>query len=111
MAVSSRRPPRPAALAIGVDSDQYNTADPSVKDVIMTSMLKNVNVAVFNYLKEVADGTFPAGVNTYDLSVDGVGYSTTGGFSRRHRRPTSTTTSSRSSTERSRFRPLPDRLR
>ena len=66
-------------LAIGVDSDQYNTADPSVQDVIMTSMLKNVNVAVFNYLKEVDGGTFPSGVNTYDLSVDGVGYSTSGG--------------------------------
>jgi basic membrane protein A len=67
------------ARAIGVDSDQYNTADPSVRDVIMTSMLKNVNVAVFNYLTEVNDGTFPAGVTTYDLSVDGVGYSTSGG--------------------------------
>ncbi len=66
-------------LAIGVDSDQYNTADPSVQGVIMTSMLKNVNVAVFNYLSEVAGGTFPTGVNTYDLSVDGVGYSTSGG--------------------------------
>jgi basic membrane protein A and related proteins len=43
-------------------------------------MLKNVNVAVYNYLTEVNDGTFPAGVNTYDLSVDGVGYSTSGGF-------------------------------
>ena len=73
-------------MAIGVDSDQYNTADPSVQDVILTSMLKNVNVAVYNYLSEVAGGTFPAGVNIYDLSVDGVGYSTSGGFSRRHRR-------------------------
>jgi basic membrane protein A and related proteins len=68
------------AKAIGVDSDQYNTADPSVKDVIMTSMLKNVNVAVYNYLKEVNGGTFPSGVTTYDLKVDGVGYSTSGGF-------------------------------
>ena len=67
------------ALAIGVDSDQYNTADPSVQDVILTSMLKNVNVAVYNYLSEVNDGTFPAGVTTYDLAVDGVGYSTSGG--------------------------------
>ena len=68
------------AWAIGVDSDQYNTADPSVQDVILTSMLKNVNVAVYNYLTEVNDGTFPTGVTTYDLSVDGVGYSTSGGF-------------------------------
>jgi basic membrane protein A len=67
------------ALAIGVDSDQYNTADPALQDVILTSMLKNVNVAVFNYLEEVAGGTFPSGENTYDLSVDGVGYSTSGG--------------------------------
>ncbi len=67
------------AKAIGVDSDQYNTADPSVQDVIMTSMLKNVNVAVYNYLAEVAAGTFPTGTNVYDLSVDGVGYSTSGG--------------------------------
>ena len=66
--------------AIGVDSDQYNIVDESVRDVIMTSMLKNVNVAVFEYLTEVNDGNFPAGVNRYDLSVDGVGYSTSGGF-------------------------------
>ena len=66
-------------LAIGVDSDQYNTADPSVQDVILTSMLKNVNVAVYDYLTEVNGGTFPSGVNIYDLSVDGVGYSTSGG--------------------------------
>jgi basic membrane protein A len=66
-------------LAIGVDSDQYNTADPSVQGVIMTSMLKNVNVAVYNYLTEVAGGTFPTGQTIYDLSVDGVGYATSGG--------------------------------
>lgn len=68
------------AWAIGVDSDQYNTADPSVRDVILTSMLKNVDVAVYNYLQQVAEGTFPTGVTTYDLKVDGVGYSTSGGF-------------------------------
>ncbi|WP_193605205.1 BMP family lipoprotein [Nocardioides dongkuii] len=67
------------AMAIGVDSDQYNTAEPSLQDVILTSMLKNVDVAVYEYLSEVADGTFPAGVTTYDLSVDGVGYSESGG--------------------------------
>jgi basic membrane protein A len=66
--------------AIGVDSDQYNTADPSVKDSIITSMLKNVNVAVYEYLSQVNDGEFPSGITTYDLSVDGVGYSTSGGF-------------------------------
>jgi basic membrane protein A len=66
--------------AIGVDSDQYNTADPSVKESILTSMLKNVNVAVHEYLAEVDGGDFPSGVSTYDLAIDGVGYSTSGGF-------------------------------
>jgi len=66
-------------LAIGVDSDQYNTADPAVQDVIMTSMLKNVDVAVYDFLKSVNDDNFTAGPITYDLEKDGVGYSTTGG--------------------------------
>lgn len=66
--------------AIGVDSDQYNTADPGVREYILTSMLKRVDVAVFNIIKAKVDGTFGAGPVEYDLSVDGVGYSTTGGF-------------------------------
>ncbi len=67
-------------MAIGVDSDQYETADPSVQDVILTSMLKNVDVAVFDFLEGVVDGEAPTGVTRYDLSVDGVGYSTSGGM-------------------------------
>lgn len=66
-------------LAIGVDSDQYNTADPALQEVIMTSMLKNIDVAVDEYLTAVAGGEAPVGVTRYDLSVDGVGYSTSGG--------------------------------
>ena len=67
------------AFAIGVDSDQYNTADPAVKDVIITSMLKKVDVAVFDFIQSVVDGKFAAGPVTYDLAKDGVGYSTSGG--------------------------------
>jgi basic membrane protein A and related proteins len=66
-------------MAIGVDSDQAKTADPALADVIITSMLKNVNVAVFEYLKAFTEGEGPSGVTRYDLAVDGVGYSTTGG--------------------------------
>ncbi len=65
--------------AIGVDSDQALTADDSVKDVILTSMLKNIDVAVFDFLEAVEGGEAPSGPTVYDLSVDGVGYSTTGG--------------------------------
>lgn len=66
-------------MAIGVDSDQALTADPAVKDVIITSMLKNVDVAVFDYLKAVSEGDAPSGVTVNDLASGGVGYSTTGG--------------------------------
>ena len=66
--------------AIGVDSDQYNTAGEELRPYILTSMLKRVDVAVFNTIKAVQDGMFQGGPQTFDLSVDGVGYSTSGGF-------------------------------
>jgi basic membrane protein A len=66
-------------LAIGVDSDQYKTADPAVQSVIMTSMLKRVDVAVYDYIKNATTGNYAAGTVRYDLSKDGVGYATSGG--------------------------------
>lgn len=66
--------------AIGVDSDQYNTADPGVRDFILTSMLKRVDVSIFEMIKSAIDGTNTPGPTTYFLEVDGVGYSTSGGF-------------------------------
>jgi basic membrane protein A and related proteins len=67
--------------AIGVDSDQYNTADPAVQDVILTSMLKRVDVAVYNTIEAFANDEEVGGQTTvFDLSVDGVGYATSGDF-------------------------------
>ncbi|MGQ0838334.1 BMP family lipoprotein [Actinokineospora sp.] len=67
-------------LGIGVDSDQYNLpALADVKDVIITSMLKQVDVAVYDFIKSVKDTKFAAGSKVYDLKADGVGYSTSGG--------------------------------
>ena len=66
--------------AIGVDSDQYLTAAADQKSHILTSMLKRVDVAVFDVIKEVDDDKFTAGNKTYDLKSDGVGYSKSGGF-------------------------------
>jgi basic membrane protein A len=65
--------------AIGVDSDQALTADPAVKDVIMTSMLKKVDVAVYNFIKSCVDGKPLTGTQVFDLKAGGVDYSTTGG--------------------------------
>ncbi|MCW2641966.1 MAG: ABC-type transport system substrate-binding protein [Dactylosporangium sp.] len=66
-------------LAIGVDQDQYNTVAPDLKDVILTSMLKRVDTAVFQFLKDEGAGKFKAGETIFDLKADGVGYSTSGG--------------------------------
>ncbi|MEZ0072777.1 BMP family protein [Planotetraspora sp. GP83] len=67
-------------MAIGVDSDQAALpAYSAVKDVIITSMLKKVDVAVFDFLKNFTGGTVKAGPAIYDLKAGGVDYSTTGG--------------------------------
>ena len=65
--------------AIGVDSDQAKTAAPNVRDVIITSMLKKVDVAVYDFIKSVTSGAFKPGEKVYDLKAGGVDYATTGG--------------------------------
>lgn len=57
--------------AIGVDTNQDAVAPGSV----LTSMLKHVEVAVYQAVKSAYEGNFIAGVTTFDLSVGGVGYS------------------------------------
>ncbi len=67
-------------LGIGVDSDQYKSpALADVKDVIMTSMLKQVDVATYDFITSAVNGEPLSGEHKYDLSNNGVGYSTTGG--------------------------------
>ncbi|MEV6597849.1 BMP family ABC transporter substrate-binding protein [Actinoplanes sp. NPDC051346] len=62
--------------AIGVDSDQYATADAKVKDRILTSMLKRVDNGVFQEIQAFIKGDRSGGVRRYDLKVDGLGYAT-----------------------------------
>ena len=59
-------------MAIGFDVDQYNTY-PEVKDALISSAQKNVDAAVYNYLKTVADGSVKAGISTATLQNGGVG--------------------------------------
>lgn len=66
--------------AIGVDSDQYLTVDEAQKPHILTSMLKRIDTAVFEYVQAFADDAVEGGYTAYDLKVDGVGYSKSGGF-------------------------------
>src|SRR5512138_2595092 len=58
--------------AIGADVDEYNT-DPEVQSALIISAMKNVDVAVYNYLKTVADGSVKAGIITGTLQNGGVG--------------------------------------
>ena len=69
------------ALAIGVDTDQYESiGDASLQPVILTSMLKRVDVAVYSAMEQFVAGEDIPAVTTFDLADDGVGYSTSGGF-------------------------------
>jgi len=60
-------------LAIGVDSDQYLSADPAVQSVILSSALKRVDTAVFNMIQSSVNGTPLVGVTLFDLKNNGVG--------------------------------------
>jgi len=58
------------ALAIGVDSDQYYEAP----GYILSSMIKRVDNAVCDTIKDTIAGRFKGGVHNYGLTEDGVGY-------------------------------------
>jgi len=63
-------------LAIGVDSDQYQSAPADEKDLILTSALKGVDTAVYNFIENEAKGKFTAGATRFGLKENGVGYAT-----------------------------------
>lgn len=57
-------------LAIGVDSDQFAEAP----GFILTSMVKGVDVAVYEAVRWVKDGAFRGGIYELGLRENGVGY-------------------------------------
>jgi len=61
--------------AIGVDSDQYQTVDPTQQPYILTSALKRVDVGTYEAIGAQLDGSFVAETINYDLASGGVGYS------------------------------------
>jgi len=78
-AVSAANTAEAPKWAIGVDSDQAKTATPPTNERILTSMLKRVDVAVYDYINASAAGDVSTLPDVFDLKVDGVGYSTSGG--------------------------------
>jgi basic membrane protein A len=57
-------------LSIGVDSNQNHLHPGSV----LTSMLKRVDVAVYNAFMDTMNGTWEAGASSLGLAEDGVGF-------------------------------------
>jgi basic membrane protein A len=59
-------------MGIGVDTDQY-LSYPEVKDVLITSAMKNVDTATGRAVRDFAAGKLTAGIKMATLSNDGVG--------------------------------------
>lgn len=55
-------------LAIGVDADQHD----DMPGVVVTSMVKRVEVAVFDTIQQTRDGRFRGGLTSFGLREDGV---------------------------------------
>lgn len=60
------------AYLIGVDSDWYESAA-EYKSIVLTSVLKKLNVSVVEAARAIADGTFSGGTKVATLANDGVG--------------------------------------
>jgi basic membrane protein A len=57
---------------IGVDSDWHQTS-PEYKSIILTSVLKNMDITTFDAIQSVINGTFKGGVTVGSLENGGVG--------------------------------------
>lgn len=67
------------AVMLGVDSD-LAVADPQYADIIFVSIMKGLDVTVFDAIQSAVNGEFKAGVYTGTLENDGVGLSGFGEF-------------------------------
>jgi basic membrane protein A len=56
---------------IGVDADWFDTA-PEYQDVILTSVLKKIDVAVYNTIVDMVNGEFTSGTAWYTIADGGV---------------------------------------
>jgi basic membrane protein A and related proteins len=59
------------AWIIGVDSDWYLTGPAETKDVVLTSVLKNMDVTTFDAIKQVVDGSFKGGTTVVGTLANG----------------------------------------
>jgi basic membrane protein A len=60
-------------LVIGVDADQCETIEGVPVERFLCSMLKRVDVAVYETIRTVVDGTFAGGIQSFGVAENGVG--------------------------------------
>ena len=65
--------------AIGVDADQYLDVPVLERPYVLTSMIKRVDVAVYELIRDFLDGGLEPTAQVLGLEEGGVGYSTSGG--------------------------------
>jgi basic membrane protein A and related proteins len=64
-------------IAIGVDSDQYQLVSAEQQPLVLTSMLKRVDTAVYDAIRQAGDGSFEGGTaQVFGIAEDGISYST-----------------------------------
>lgn len=69
---------RGGAWLIGVDTD-WTVSSPEYTDIILTSVLKNMDLAVYAQVDDVLNDSYPSGANYFgDLNNDGIGLATDG---------------------------------
>jgi len=61
-------------VAIGVDADQSLTVNPQQRAQILTSMMKRVDVAIYETIKAFVNGKYKPGVQEFGLKENGVAY-------------------------------------
>jgi basic membrane protein A and related proteins len=66
-------------LAIGVDSNQYFQVPAAQQKCVLSSMIKRVDVAVYDSIQDYVDGDLQGGADVFDLKNGGIDYATQGG--------------------------------
>jgi basic membrane protein A len=66
--------------AIGFGSDRYLSAAPNLQPYILTSLVKRVDEAVYDTIRDFVGGKFQGGYLTLGLAEDGLSYATSGDF-------------------------------
>ena len=64
---------------IGVDNNQYFQVPAAQQKCMLTSMIKRVDVAVYDSIVDYVNGDLKGGVNEFDLANGGIDFATEGG--------------------------------